>query len=58
MAEFPNVNFIKVNPLGKDGDINERVSKEIHEWSKNKNISYMSFKKFNKKFELGLTNDQ
>ena len=56
MAEFPNVNFIKVNPLGKDGDINERVSKEIHEWSKNKNISYMSFKEFNEMFKLGLTN--
>jgi len=56
MAEFPKVKFIKVNPLGMKGDINERVSKEIHEWSKNKNISYMSFKEFNEMFKLGLTN--
>ena len=56
MAEFPKVKFIKVNPKGIKGHGDDQVNNEIHEWSKNKNISYMSFRELNVRFKLGLTN--
>ena len=56
MAEFPKVKFIKVNPKGIKGHGDDQVNNEIYEWSKNKNISYMSFREFDDRFKLGLTN--
>ena len=42
--------------LGAAFVVSMKYNNEIHEWSKNKNISYMSFRELNDRFKLGLTN--
>ena len=57
MLENPKIKFIKVNPKGIEGS--DPVNCVVPEWTV-KNIEYINFNEFNKKFNCvsGLTDSQ
>ena len=54
MQEYPKVKFIKVNPRGIRGG--DKINNVVSEWV-NKNVDYINFDEFNKRFDCvsGLT---
>jgi|TARA_R110002074_G_scaffold282327_1_gene453899 hypothetical protein len=49
MVEHPNIHYYKVNPDGVKGTDN--ISRTIDEWAGIKNLSYINFDDFNKRFK-------
>ena len=54
MQDYPKVKFIKVNPRGIRGG--DKINNVVSEWV-NKNVDYINFDEFNKRFDCvsGLT---